>query len=109
MPWPPGALSWPSLWRWNPGGRPPASNLRPHWRPAGARRCVLLIARLERLARNVHSSPGLMQAGVEFIAADITRHGDAIRPRALGPVHHLPDARHRGNQPFGLAPPADNG
>ena len=36
-----------------------------------ARRCVLLIARLDRLARNVHFVSGLMEAGVEFIAADM--------------------------------------
>ena len=36
-----------------------------------ARRCVLLIARLDRLARNVHFVSGLMEAGVEFIAVDM--------------------------------------
>jgi DNA invertase Pin-like site-specific DNA recombinase len=36
-----------------------------------ARRAVLLIARLDRLARNVHFVSGLMEAGVEFVAADM--------------------------------------
>jgi DNA invertase Pin-like site-specific DNA recombinase len=36
-----------------------------------ARRCVLLIARLDRLARNVHFVSGLLEAGVEFVAADL--------------------------------------
>ena len=35
------------------------------------RHAVLLIAKLDRLARNVHFISGLMEAGVEFIAADM--------------------------------------
>src|SRR5690348_16616300 len=34
-----------------------------------ATRSVLLIAKLDRLARNVHFVSGLMESGVEFIAA----------------------------------------
>lgn len=36
-----------------------------------ARRAVLVIAKLDRLARNVHFVSGLMESGVEFIAADM--------------------------------------
>ena len=36
-----------------------------------ATRSVLLIAKLDRLARNVHFVSGLMEAGVEFVAADM--------------------------------------
>ena len=36
-----------------------------------ARRAVLIIAKLDRLARNVHFVSGLMESGVEFIAADM--------------------------------------
>ncbi len=36
-----------------------------------ARRAVLVIAKLDRLARNVHFVPGLMESGVEFVAADM--------------------------------------
>ncbi|MBL6081809.1 recombinase family protein [Belnapia sp. T18] len=35
------------------------------------RRCVLLIAKLDRLARHAHFLLGLEKAGVEFVAADI--------------------------------------
>jgi len=35
------------------------------------RRAVLVIAKLDRLARNVHFVSGLMESGVEFIAADM--------------------------------------
>jgi len=34
-------------------------------------RATLLIAKLDRLARNVHFVTGLMEAGVEFVAADM--------------------------------------
>jgi len=34
------------------------------------RRAVLVIAKLDRLARNVHFVSGLMEAGVEFVACD---------------------------------------
>lgn len=34
------------------------------------RRAVLVIAKLDRLARNVHFISGLMESGVEFLAAD---------------------------------------
>jgi DNA invertase Pin-like site-specific DNA recombinase len=34
------------------------------------KKATLLIAKLDRLARNVHFISGLMEAGVEFIAAD---------------------------------------
>lgn len=34
-------------------------------------RAILLIAKLDRLARNVHFVTGLMEAGVEFVAADM--------------------------------------
>src|SRR3546814_15857005 len=35
------------------------------------RGAILLIAKLDRLARNVHFVSGLLEAGVEFIAADM--------------------------------------
>ena len=38
---------------------------------ARKRRAVLIIAKLDRLARNVHFVSGLMESGVEFIAADM--------------------------------------
>jgi DNA invertase Pin-like site-specific DNA recombinase len=38
---------------------------------AKRRRAVLVIAKLDRLARNVHFISGLMESGVEFIAADM--------------------------------------
>lgn len=34
------------------------------------KKATLVIAKLDRLARNVHSISGLMEAGVEFVAAD---------------------------------------
>ena len=34
------------------------------------RKAILLIAKLDRLARNVHFISGLMESGVEFVAAD---------------------------------------
>ena len=36
-----------------------------------AQRAVLVIAKLDRLARNVHFVAGLMESGVEFVAADL--------------------------------------
>ena len=36
-----------------------------------ARRAVLVIAKLDRLARNVHFVSGLMESGVEFVASDM--------------------------------------
>ncbi len=38
---------------------------------ARVHRAVLVIAKLDRLARNVHFVSGLMESGVEFIAADM--------------------------------------
>ena len=38
---------------------------------ARAHRAVLVIAKLDRLARNVQFVPGLMESGVEFDAADM--------------------------------------
>ena len=38
---------------------------------ARAHRAVLVIAKLDRLARNVHFVSGLMESGVEFVAADV--------------------------------------
>ena len=38
---------------------------------AKKRRAVLVIAKLDRLARNVHFVSGLMESGVEFVAADM--------------------------------------
>jgi DNA invertase Pin-like site-specific DNA recombinase len=35
------------------------------------KKAILLIAKLDRLARNVHFISGLMEAGVEFVAADM--------------------------------------
>ena len=40
---------------------------------ARAHRGVLVIAKLDRLARNVHFVSGLMESGVEFIAADMPK------------------------------------
>jgi DNA invertase Pin-like site-specific DNA recombinase len=34
-------------------------------------KATLLIAKLDRLARNVHFVSGLMESGVEFVAADM--------------------------------------
>jgi len=36
-----------------------------------ARRAVLVIAKLDRLTRNVHFAAGLMESGVEFVASDM--------------------------------------
>src|ERR1041385_7016958 len=36
-----------------------------------AGRATLIIAKLDRLARNVHFISGLMEAGIEFVAADM--------------------------------------
>jgi len=38
---------------------------------ARAHRAILVIAKLDRLARNVHFVSGLMESGVEFVAADM--------------------------------------
>jgi DNA invertase Pin-like site-specific DNA recombinase len=38
---------------------------------ARAHRAVLVIAKLDRLSRNVHFVSGLMESGVEFVAADM--------------------------------------
>ncbi len=38
---------------------------------AHAHRAILVIAKLDRLARNVHFVSGLMESGVEFVAADM--------------------------------------
>ncbi len=38
---------------------------------ARVHRAVLVIAKLDRLARNVHFVSGLMESGVEFVAADM--------------------------------------
>jgi len=38
---------------------------------ARAHRAILVIAKLDRLARNVHFVSGLMESGVEFVAADL--------------------------------------
>lgn len=38
---------------------------------ARAHRATLVIAKLDRLARNVHFVSGLMESGVEFVAADM--------------------------------------
>jgi len=38
---------------------------------AGSRRATLVIAKLDRLARNVHFISRLMESGVEFVAADL--------------------------------------
>jgi DNA invertase Pin-like site-specific DNA recombinase len=35
------------------------------------RKATLLIAKLDRLARNVHFVSGLMESGVDFVAADM--------------------------------------
>jgi len=40
---------------------------------ARAHRAVLVIAKLDRLARNVHFVSGLMESGVEFVAADMPK------------------------------------
>ncbi len=38
---------------------------------ARVHRAILVIAKLDRLARNVHFVSGLMESGVEFVAADL--------------------------------------
>ena len=40
-------------------------------RTAKKMKCTLLIAKLDRLARNVHFISGLMSSGVDFIACDM--------------------------------------
>ncbi len=40
---------------------------------ARARRSVLVITKLDRLARNVHFVSGLMESGVEFVVADMPK------------------------------------
>ncbi len=40
---------------------------------ARAHRAVLVIAKLDRLARNVHFVSGLMESGVEFVVADMPK------------------------------------
>ena len=40
---------------------------------ARAHRATLVIAKLDRLARNVHFVSGLMESGVEFVAADMPK------------------------------------
>jgi DNA invertase Pin-like site-specific DNA recombinase len=48
----------------------------------------LVIAKLDRLARNVHFVSGLMERGVEFVACDMARHGYAVGSgRALVCAH----------------------
>ena len=48
--------------------RPQLQAALAHCKAVGA---VLLIAKLDRLARNVHFVSGLMESGVEFVAADM--------------------------------------
>jgi hypothetical protein len=47
-------------------------NDRPQLAPAiaSAKKATLIIAKLDRLARNVHFISGLMESGVDFVAAD---------------------------------------
>lgn len=42
------------------------------------RRATLLIAKLDRLARNVHFITGLIEAGVDFVAADMPSASKAM-------------------------------
>jgi hypothetical protein len=51
------------------------------WRSDRGHRATLLIAKLDRLARNVHFISGLMETGVPFVAADM--------PTALVHAAHL--------------------
>jgi len=49
------------------------------------RKAVLVIARLDRLARNVHFISGLMESGVEFIACDMP-HANRLTLHILAAV-----------------------
>ena len=49
-------------------GRPPRAGQRHRPRPPSG--ATLVIAKLDRLARNVHFLSGLMEAGVDFVACD---------------------------------------
>jgi DNA invertase Pin-like site-specific DNA recombinase len=53
-------------------------------------KATLLIARLDRLARNVHFISGLMETNVKFVACDMARSLDTdlvSEHKAAGPVH----------------------
>lgn len=66
-----------------------ALEMRPQLRAALAlckkQRAVLLVAKLDRLARNVHFISGLMESGVEFIAADMP-HSDKMMIHMMAAV-----------------------
>ena len=51
--------------------RPPRPQLRAALEACRKHKATLLIAKLDRLARNVHFVSGLMESGVEFVAADM--------------------------------------
>lgn len=52
---------------------------------ARAHRAVLVIAKLDRLARNVHFISGLMESGVEFVAVDMP-HANRLTLHILAAV-----------------------
>jgi hypothetical protein len=65
------AASWRRWWIPKVASRAPGPNWPTPWRSDRGHRATLLIAKLDRLARNVHFISGLMETGVPFVAADM--------------------------------------
>ena len=76
----------PLLWKWKAASAMTARKSPPPSMPAGSTR-PSIIAKLDRLARNVHFISGLMESGVEFIAVDM--------PEANRLTIHIPGGRGR--------------
>jgi DNA invertase Pin-like site-specific DNA recombinase len=55
----------------SPGSAPIAQSLKRPWRPAGSNKAKLVIAKLDRLSRNVHFISGLMERKIDFVACDM--------------------------------------
>ncbi len=58
-------------WRWRAASAIIGLHLRPPSRSAAKQRATLVIATLDRLARNVAFISNLMESGVEFLAVDM--------------------------------------